>query len=75
MAGANSEDLINTTYDAMMNAINILQPGKKLGDIGHEIQNFVEKKLNTTLFCRETLKYGTFCRKIFKYALLAEKMA
>ena len=30
---------------------------------------FVEKQLNTTLFCRETLKYGTFCRKTLKYAL------
>ena len=30
---------------------------------------FVEKQLNTTLFCRETLKYGTFCRETIKYAL------
>ena len=28
---------------------------------------FVEKQLNTTLFCRETLKYGTFCRETLKY--------
>ena len=25
---------------------------------------FVAKQLNTTLFCRETLKYGTFWRKV-----------
>ena len=31
--------------------------------------SFVEKQLNTTLFCRETLKYGTFCRETLKYAL------
>ena len=34
---------------------------------------FVAKQLNTTLFCRETLKYGTFCRETLKYALWAEK--
>ena len=28
---------------------------------------FVAKQLNTTLFCRETLKYGTFCRETLKY--------
>ena len=27
------------------------------------------EQLNTTLFCRETLKYGTFCRETLKYAL------
>ena len=37
-------NLIDTTYESMMRAIKILKPGKKLGDIGHEIQSFVEAK-------------------------------
>ena len=37
-------NLINATYESMMSAINILKPGIRLGDIGHEIQSFVEKK-------------------------------
>ena len=37
-------NLINTTYESMMRAIKILKPGIKLGDIGHEIQSFVEKE-------------------------------
>ena len=37
-------NLINTTYEAMMKAINILKPGIKLGDIGYEIQSYVEDK-------------------------------
>ena len=37
-------NLIETTYDSMMKAIKILKPGIKLGDIGYEIQNFVEEK-------------------------------
>ena len=36
--------LIETTYESMMKAIKILKPGIKLGDIGHEIQSYVEKK-------------------------------
>ena len=36
--------LIETTYESMMKAIKILRPGIKLGDIGHEIQSYVEKK-------------------------------
>ncbi len=36
-------NLINTTYEAMIRAIKILKPGIKLGDIGFEIQSFVEK--------------------------------
>ena len=28
-----------------MNSIKILKPGKKLGDIGYEIQSYVEKKV------------------------------
>ena len=27
---------------------------------------FVEKQLNTTLFCRETLEHGIFCRETLK---------
>ena len=37
-------NLINATYDSMMRAIKILKPGVKLGDIGYEIQSFVEEK-------------------------------
>ena len=37
-------NLIDATYEAMMRAIKILKPGIKLGDIGYEIQSFVEKK-------------------------------
>ena len=38
-----AKNLIETTYDAMMRAIKILKPGAKLGDIGYEIQSFVEE--------------------------------
>ena len=38
------KNLINTTYESMMKAIKILKPGLKLGDIGHEIQSYVEEK-------------------------------
>ena len=37
-------NLINTTYESMMRAIKILKPGIRLGDIGYEIQSFVEDK-------------------------------
>ncbi len=37
-------NLINATYESMMRAIRILKPGIKLGDIGYEIQSFVEQK-------------------------------
>ena len=37
-------NLIGTTYDAMMKAIKILKPGIKMGDIGYEIQTHVEEK-------------------------------
>ena len=37
-------NLINATYESMMRAIKILKPGIKLGDIGFEIQSFVEEK-------------------------------
>ena len=39
-----SKNLINATYDALMQAIKILKPGIRLGDIGFEIQTSVEKK-------------------------------
>ena len=39
-----SKNLIDATYNSMMNAIKILKPGVKLGDIGNEIQTYVEKK-------------------------------
>ncbi len=39
-----AKNLIETTYESMMKAINILKPGIKLGDIGHEIQSYVEEK-------------------------------
>ena len=39
-----ANNLINTTYESMMKAINILKPGVKLGDIGYEIQTYVEDK-------------------------------
>ena len=37
-------NLIDATYESMMRAIKILKPGIKLGDIGHEIQSFIEAK-------------------------------
>ena len=39
-----AKNLIEVTYQSMMNAIKILKPGMKLGDIGFEIQSHVEKK-------------------------------
>ena len=39
-----AKNLINSTYESMMNAIKILKPGSKLGDIGYEIQAYVEEK-------------------------------
>ena len=39
-----ANNLINITYESMMKAISILKPGIKLGDIGYEIQNYVEEK-------------------------------
>jgi len=39
-----ANNLIDATYISMMNAIKILKPGIKLGDIGYEIQNYVESK-------------------------------
>ena len=37
-------NLIDATYESMMRAIRILKPGIRLGDIGYEIQSFVEEK-------------------------------
>ena len=37
-------NLIDTTHESMMRAIKILKPGIRLGDIGYEIQSFVEEK-------------------------------
>ena len=39
-----AKNLIDATYESMMKAIKILKPGVKLGDIGFEIQSYVEKK-------------------------------
>ena len=38
------KNLIDTTYDSLMRAIKILKPGIRVGDIGYEIQSFVEEK-------------------------------
>ena len=43
-ASIKAKNLINATYDSMMKAIKILRPGLKLGNIGYEIQNYVEEK-------------------------------
>ena len=39
-----AKNLIEATFQSMMNAIKILKPGIKLGDIGYEIQSYVEEK-------------------------------
>ena len=39
-----ANNLIDSSYESMMRAIRILKPGLKLGDIGHEIQSYVENK-------------------------------
>ena len=39
-----AKNLVDATYNSMMKAIKILKPGIKLGDIGNEIQTFVEEK-------------------------------
>ena len=38
------KNLIEVTYQSMMRAIKILKPGIQLGDIGYEIQSYVEEK-------------------------------
>ena len=37
-------NLVNATYESMIKAIKILRPGRKLGDIGYEIQSYVEER-------------------------------
>ena len=37
-------NLIDVPYESMMKGIKILKPGVKLGDIGYEIQSFVEER-------------------------------
>ena len=39
-----AKNLIDATYESLNKAINILKPGIKLGDIGHQIQSYVEEK-------------------------------
>ena len=39
-----AQNLINATYESLMKSIKILKPGIKLGDIGNEIQTYVEEK-------------------------------
>jgi len=39
-----AKNLIDATFDSMMNAIRILKPEIKLGNIGYEIQSYVESK-------------------------------
>ena len=39
-----AKNLIDATYESMMKGIQILKPGIKIGDIGFEIQSFVEEK-------------------------------
>tara|TARA_Y100001970_G_scaffold282550_1_gene395603 strand:+ start:13229 stop:13996 length:768 start_codon:yes stop_codon:yes gene_type:complete len=43
-ASVKAKNLIEVTYNSMMSAIKILKPGVKLGDIGYEIQSYVEEK-------------------------------
>ena len=38
------KNLVDATYESMMRAIKILKPGIKLGDIGYEIQSYIEEK-------------------------------
>ena len=39
-----AQNLIDATYESLMRSIKILKPGVKLGDIGNEIQKYVEAK-------------------------------
>ncbi len=39
-----SKNLVATTYESMMNAISIIKSGISTGDIGENIQTYVEKK-------------------------------
>ena len=48
-----AQNLIDATYESLMKSIKILKPGLKLGDIGHEIQNYVEARVFSVVrdFC------------------------
>ena len=39
-----AKKLVETTYEAMMKGIETIKPGMTIGDIGHAIQVFAEKK-------------------------------
>ncbi len=39
-----AQNLIDATYESLMKSIKILKPGLKLGDIGNEIQTYIEAK-------------------------------
>ena len=39
-----ARNLIDATYESMIRTIKLLKPGIKLGDIGYEIQSYVEDK-------------------------------
>ena len=39
-----AQNLIDATYESLMQSIKILKPGIKIGDIGYEIQGYVEAK-------------------------------
>ncbi|MEI8320706.1 MAG: type I methionyl aminopeptidase [Alphaproteobacteria bacterium] len=39
-----AQKLVETTYEAMMRGIEVMGPGAQLGDIGHAIQSYAEKK-------------------------------
>jgi methionyl aminopeptidase len=42
--GVKAQALVNTTFEAMMHGIEMVKPGVTLGDIGHTIQTYAEKK-------------------------------
>ena len=39
-----AQNLIDATYESLMESVKILKPGIKTGDIGHEIQTYVEAR-------------------------------
>ncbi len=42
--GLRARNLVQTTYECMMRAIEIVRPGVTLGDIGHAIQSYAEER-------------------------------
>ena len=42
--GVQAKRLIETTYEAMRRGIEMIRPGVRLGDLGHTIQSFVERR-------------------------------